>query len=174
MSKFNKIYEFDYHLFGQVRKSRPIFRYKKSLDCSSHNNKYLFSSHLTSTLLQNVTVTMTSVSGHLLGLEFKAPFQKWYVQTQILIFCLFRDLKQYWQHNIFPAGTVAILFCYLTQRLKSIVRITWHRSRYLLLFFLQKFKNRCVVYECMNKSMSYKSVANIVNIFSTCFYYLAQ
>lgn len=34
-----------------------------------------------SLLLQNVTVTMTSVSGHLLGLEFKAPFQKWLVKT---------------------------------------------------------------------------------------------
>ncbi|TMS15658.1 DNA topoisomerase 3-alpha [Larimichthys crocea] len=51
MSKFNKIYEFEYNLFGQ-----------------------------------NVTVTMTSVSGHLLGLEFKAPFQKWHSCNPVLLF----------------------------------------------------------------------------------------
>ncbi|XP_054464313.1 LOW QUALITY PROTEIN: DNA topoisomerase 3-alpha [Anoplopoma fimbria] len=51
MSKFNKIYEFEYHLFGQ-----------------------------------DVTVTMTSVSGHLLGLEFKAQFQKWHSCNPVLLF----------------------------------------------------------------------------------------
>lgn len=51
MSKFNKIYEFEYHLFGQ-----------------------------------NVTVTMTSVSGHLLALEFKAQFQKWHSCNPVLLF----------------------------------------------------------------------------------------
>uniref|UniRef100_A0A3Q3VNE3 DNA topoisomerase n=1 Tax=Mola mola TaxID=94237 RepID=A0A3Q3VNE3_MOLML len=51
LSKFNKIYEFEYHLFGQ-----------------------------------NVTVTMTSVSGHLLGLEFKAPFQKWHSCNPVMLF----------------------------------------------------------------------------------------
>ncbi|XP_040046207.2 DNA topoisomerase 3-alpha [Gasterosteus aculeatus] len=51
MSKFNKIYEFEYHLFGQ-----------------------------------NVTVTMTSVSGHLLGQEFKAQFQKWHSCNPVLLF----------------------------------------------------------------------------------------
>ncbi|XP_068192543.1 DNA topoisomerase 3-alpha [Antennarius striatus] len=51
LSKFNKIYEYEYHLFGQ-----------------------------------NVTVTMTSVSGHLLALEFKAPFQKWYSCNPVLLF----------------------------------------------------------------------------------------
>uniref|UniRef100_A0A087Y9R3 DNA topoisomerase n=1 Tax=Poecilia formosa TaxID=48698 RepID=A0A087Y9R3_POEFO len=50
-SKFNKIYEYEYNLFGQ-----------------------------------NVTVTMTSVSGHLLGLEFKAPFQKWHSCSPVLLF----------------------------------------------------------------------------------------
>ncbi|XP_038165343.1 DNA topoisomerase 3-alpha [Cyprinodon tularosa] len=50
-SKFNKIYEYEYQLFGQ-----------------------------------NVTVTMTSVSGHLLGLEFKAPFQKWHSCNPVLLF----------------------------------------------------------------------------------------
>ncbi|XP_070703799.1 DNA topoisomerase 3-alpha [Pempheris klunzingeri] len=51
MSKFNKIYEYEYHLFGQ-----------------------------------NVTVTMTSVSGHLLAMEFKAPFQKWHSCNPVLLF----------------------------------------------------------------------------------------
>ncbi|XP_033827108.1 DNA topoisomerase 3-alpha [Periophthalmus magnuspinnatus] len=51
LSKFNKIYEFEYQLFGQ-----------------------------------NVTVTMTSVSGHLLGLEFKSPFQKWHSCNPVLLF----------------------------------------------------------------------------------------
>ncbi|XP_029688056.1 DNA topoisomerase 3-alpha [Takifugu rubripes] len=51
MSKFNKIYEYEYHLFGQ-----------------------------------NVTVLMTSVSGHLLGLEFKTPFQKWHSCSPVLLF----------------------------------------------------------------------------------------
>ncbi|XP_053194618.1 DNA topoisomerase 3-alpha isoform X1 [Scomber japonicus] len=51
LSKFNKIYEYEYHLFGQ-----------------------------------NVTVSMTSVSGHLLGLEFKAPYQKWHSCSPVLLF----------------------------------------------------------------------------------------
>uniref|UniRef100_A0A665TQN7 DNA topoisomerase n=1 Tax=Echeneis naucrates TaxID=173247 RepID=A0A665TQN7_ECHNA len=51
LSKFNKIYEYEYNLFGQ-----------------------------------NVTVTMTSVSGHLLGLQFKAQFQKWHSCNPVLLF----------------------------------------------------------------------------------------
>uniref|UniRef100_A0A3Q3FX97 DNA topoisomerase n=1 Tax=Labrus bergylta TaxID=56723 RepID=A0A3Q3FX97_9LABR len=51
MSKFNKIYEYEYHLLGQ-----------------------------------DVTITMTSVSGHLLGLEFKAQFQKWHSCNPVLLF----------------------------------------------------------------------------------------
>ncbi|XP_041673326.1 DNA topoisomerase 3-alpha [Cheilinus undulatus] len=51
MSKFNKIYEYEYHLFGQ-----------------------------------DVAITMTSVSGHLLALEFKAPFQKWHSCNPVLLF----------------------------------------------------------------------------------------
>ncbi|MBN3306928.1 TOP3A topoisomerase, partial [Amia calva] len=50
-SRFNKIYEYEYHLFGQ-----------------------------------NVTVSMTSVSGHLLALEFKAPFQKWHSCNPVMLF----------------------------------------------------------------------------------------
>ncbi|XP_029432031.1 DNA topoisomerase 3-alpha [Rhinatrema bivittatum] len=50
-SKFNKIYEFEYHMFGQ-----------------------------------NVSVTMTSVSGHLLALEFKTPFQKWHSCNPLSLF----------------------------------------------------------------------------------------
>ncbi|XP_017272283.1 DNA topoisomerase 3-alpha [Kryptolebias marmoratus] len=51
MSKFNKIYEYEYHLFGQT-----------------------------------VTVITTSVSGHLLALEFKAPFKKWHSCNPVLLF----------------------------------------------------------------------------------------
>ncbi|XP_043945526.1 DNA topoisomerase 3-alpha isoform X2 [Protopterus annectens] len=51
LSKFNKIYEYEYHLLGQ-----------------------------------NVTVVMTSVSGHLLALEFKAPFQKWHSCNPVTLF----------------------------------------------------------------------------------------
>lgn len=51
LSKFNKIYEYEYHLFGQ-----------------------------------DVLVTMTSVSGHLLGLEFKPPYQKWHSCNPVLLF----------------------------------------------------------------------------------------
>ncbi|TSK31307.1 DNA topoisomerase 3-alpha [Bagarius yarrelli] len=50
-SVYNKIYEYEYNLFGQ-----------------------------------SVTVCMTSVSGHLLGLEFKAPFQKWHSCNPVLLF----------------------------------------------------------------------------------------
>lgn len=50
-SVYNKIYEYEYNLFGQ-----------------------------------NVTVCMTSVSGHLLALEFKAPFQKWHSCNPVLLF----------------------------------------------------------------------------------------
>ncbi|XP_078096496.1 DNA topoisomerase 3-alpha [Mustelus asterias] len=51
LSKFNKIYEYDYHLFGQ-----------------------------------NVAIVMTSVSGHLLELEFKSPFQKWHSCNPVTLF----------------------------------------------------------------------------------------
>lgn len=51
LSVYNKLYEFEYNLFGQ-----------------------------------NVTVCMTSVSGHLLALEFKAQFQKWHSCNPVLLF----------------------------------------------------------------------------------------
>ncbi|XP_063075236.1 DNA topoisomerase 3-alpha [Engraulis encrasicolus] len=51
LSVYNKLYEYEYNLFGQ-----------------------------------NVTVTMTSVSGHLLGLEFKSQFQKWHSCNPVLLF----------------------------------------------------------------------------------------
>ncbi|KAL0992506.1 hypothetical protein UPYG_G00094240 [Umbra pygmaea] len=51
LSVYNKLYEFEYNLFGQ-----------------------------------NVTVCMTSVSGHLLCLEFKAPFSKWHSCNPVLLF----------------------------------------------------------------------------------------
>uniref|UniRef100_A0A8K9VEL3 DNA topoisomerase n=1 Tax=Oncorhynchus mykiss TaxID=8022 RepID=A0A8K9VEL3_ONCMY len=51
LSVYNKLYEFEYNLFGR-----------------------------------NVTVCMTSVSGHLLGLEFKAQFQKWHSCNPVLLF----------------------------------------------------------------------------------------
>ncbi|XP_074866357.1 DNA topoisomerase 3-alpha [Carettochelys insculpta] len=50
-SKFNKIYEYDYHMFGQ-----------------------------------NVTVVMTSVSGHLLAHDFKMPFRKWHSCNPLVLF----------------------------------------------------------------------------------------
>ncbi|KAG5832859.1 hypothetical protein ANANG_G00295660 [Anguilla anguilla] len=50
-SVYNKIYEYEYHLFGQ-----------------------------------DLTVSMTSVSGHLLGLEFTSAFQKWHSCNPVLLF----------------------------------------------------------------------------------------
>ncbi|XP_004713017.1 DNA topoisomerase 3-alpha isoform X1 [Echinops telfairi] len=51
LSKFNKIYEFEYHLFGQ-----------------------------------NVTMVMTSVSGHLLAHDFQVPFRKWQSCNPLVLF----------------------------------------------------------------------------------------
>ncbi|XP_006875592.1 PREDICTED: DNA topoisomerase 3-alpha [Chrysochloris asiatica] len=50
-SKFNKIYEFDYHLYGQ-----------------------------------NVTMVMTSVSGHLLAHDFRMQFRKWHSCNPLVLF----------------------------------------------------------------------------------------
>ncbi|XP_062444554.1 DNA topoisomerase 3-alpha isoform X2 [Rhea pennata] len=50
-SKFNKIYEYDYQMFGQ-----------------------------------NVTMVMTSVSGHLLAHDFKMPFRKWHSCNPLALF----------------------------------------------------------------------------------------
>uniref|UniRef100_A0A452TIM2 DNA topoisomerase n=1 Tax=Ursus maritimus TaxID=29073 RepID=A0A452TIM2_URSMA len=50
-SKFNKIYEFDYHLYGQ-----------------------------------NVTMIMTSVSGHLLAHDFQMQFRKWHSCNPLVLF----------------------------------------------------------------------------------------
>lgn len=51
LSKFNKIYEFDYHLYGQ-----------------------------------NVTMIMTSVSGHLLAHDFQTQFRKWQSCNPLVLF----------------------------------------------------------------------------------------
>lgn len=51
LSKFNKIYEFDYHLYGQ-----------------------------------NVTMIMTSVSGHLLAHDFQMRFRKWQSCNPLVLF----------------------------------------------------------------------------------------
>ncbi|XP_032125037.1 DNA topoisomerase 3-alpha isoform X3 [Sapajus apella] len=51
LSKFNKIYEFDYHLYGQ-----------------------------------NVTMVMTSVSGHLLAHDFQMQFRKWQSCNPLVLF----------------------------------------------------------------------------------------
>uniref|UniRef100_A0A2K5P2D2 DNA topoisomerase n=1 Tax=Cercocebus atys TaxID=9531 RepID=A0A2K5P2D2_CERAT len=51
LSKFNKIYEFDYHLYGQ-----------------------------------NVTMVMTSVSGHLLAHDFRMQFRKWQSCNPLVLF----------------------------------------------------------------------------------------
>ncbi|XP_059126802.1 DNA topoisomerase 3-alpha isoform X1 [Peromyscus eremicus] len=51
LSKFNKIYEFDYHLYGQ-----------------------------------NVTMIMTSVSGHLLAHDFQMKFRKWHSCNPLVLF----------------------------------------------------------------------------------------
>ncbi|XP_036596629.1 DNA topoisomerase 3-alpha [Trichosurus vulpecula] len=51
LSKFNKIYEFDYQLYGQ-----------------------------------NVTMVMTSVSGHLLAHDFQMPFRKWQSCNPLVLF----------------------------------------------------------------------------------------
>ncbi|KAF7691107.1 DNA topoisomerase 3-alpha [Silurus meridionalis] len=64
-SVYNKIYEYEYNLFGQ-----------------------------------NVTVCMTSVSGHLLGLEFKAPFQKWHSCNPVLLFDA--EVEKYCPENFVP------------------------------------------------------------------------
>uniref|UniRef100_A0A8C1ZDN9 DNA topoisomerase n=1 Tax=Cyprinus carpio TaxID=7962 RepID=A0A8C1ZDN9_CYPCA len=64
-SVYNKIYEYEYHLFGQ-----------------------------------NVTVSMTSVSGHLLSLEFKAPFQKWHSCNPVLLFDA--EVEKYCPENFTP------------------------------------------------------------------------
>ncbi|KAI7803718.1 putative DNA topoisomerase 3-alpha [Triplophysa rosa] len=64
-SVYNKIYEYEYNLFGQ-----------------------------------NVTVSMTSVSGHLLGLEFKAPFQKWHSCNPVLLFDA--EVEKYCPDNFVP------------------------------------------------------------------------
>ena len=74
MSKFNKIYEYEYHLFGQVSKYSEMI---KPVPMHLNMGPFMFRIFV-SIPHQNVTVAMTSVSGHLLGLEFKAPFQKWY------------------------------------------------------------------------------------------------
>lgn len=64
-SVYNKIYEYEYNLFGQ-----------------------------------NVSVSMTSVSGHLLALEFKAPFQKWHSCNPVLLFDA--EVEKYCPENFVP------------------------------------------------------------------------
>uniref|UniRef100_A0A673IDN2 DNA topoisomerase n=1 Tax=Sinocyclocheilus rhinocerous TaxID=307959 RepID=A0A673IDN2_9TELE len=86
-SVYNKIYEYEYHLFGQ-----------------------------------NATVSMTSVSGHLLSLEFKAPFQKCglkpfkpsslklSLKSKVLCFFVFVVFTHF-TFNIFELNTRSALQC---------------------------------------------------------------
>lgn len=62
LSKFNKIYEFDYHLYGQ-----------------------------------NVTMIMTSVSGHLLAHDFQMQYRKWQSCNPLLLFEA--DIEKYCPEN---------------------------------------------------------------------------
>nr|XP_033819211.1 DNA topoisomerase 3-alpha isoform X1 [Geotrypetes seraphini] len=81
-SRFNKIYEFEYHMLGQ-----------------------------------NVSVAMTSVSGHLLALEFKTPFQKWHscnpltlFDAEVEKFCPdnFVDIKRTLEREVRPCQALVI------------------------------------------------------------------
>ncbi|XP_060059192.1 DNA topoisomerase 3-alpha isoform X2 [Erinaceus europaeus] len=62
LSKFNKIYEFDYHLYGQ-----------------------------------NVTMIMTSVSGHLLTHDFQMQYRKWQSCNPLVLFEA--DIEKYCPEN---------------------------------------------------------------------------
>nr|KAF6274318.1 DNA topoisomerase III alpha [Myotis myotis] len=77
LSKFNKIYEFDYHLCGQ-----------------------------------NVTMIMTSVSGHLLAHDFQMQFRKWSVQ-----FLGETELSDYYSRAAIPLSS-------LKQKLRSTAQRT--------------------------------------------------
>ncbi|XP_070811476.1 DNA topoisomerase 3-alpha isoform X1 [Pituophis catenifer annectens] len=82
MSKFNKIYEFQYHLFNQ-----------------------------------NVTLIMTSVSGHLLAHDFKAPFRKWHSCNPLVLFDAeiekfcpenYMDIKRTLEREVQPCQALVI------------------------------------------------------------------
>ncbi|KAM3826915.1 DNA topoisomerase 3-alpha isoform 1-T1 [Vipera latastei] len=82
MSKFNKIYEFQYHLFNQ-----------------------------------NVTLIMTSVSGHLLTHDFKAPFRKWHSCNPLVLFDAeiekfcpenYMDIKRTLEREVQPCQALVI------------------------------------------------------------------
>ncbi|XP_026539049.1 DNA topoisomerase 3-alpha-like [Notechis scutatus] len=82
MSKYNKIYEFQYHLFNQ-----------------------------------NVTLIMTSVSGHLLAHDFKAPFRKWHSCNPLVLFDAeiekfcpenYMDIKRTLEREVQPCQALVI------------------------------------------------------------------
>ncbi|XP_055450078.1 DNA topoisomerase 3-alpha isoform X2 [Psammomys obesus] len=69
LSKFNKIYEFDYHLYGQ-----------------------------------NVTMIMTSVSGHLLAHDFQMKFRKWQSCNPLVLFEA--EIEKYCPENFIDIKTL--------------------------------------------------------------------
>ncbi|XP_050019660.1 DNA topoisomerase 3-alpha isoform X2 [Alexandromys fortis] len=69
LSKFNKIYEFDYHLYGQ-----------------------------------NVTMIMTSVSGHLLAHDFQMRFRKWQSCNPLVLFEA--EIEKYCPENFVDIKTL--------------------------------------------------------------------
>ncbi|XP_035316190.1 DNA topoisomerase 3-alpha isoform X2 [Cricetulus griseus] len=69
LSKFNKIYEFDYHLYGQ-----------------------------------NVTMIMTSVSGHLLAHDFQMRFRKWQSCNPLVLFEA--EIEKYCPENFIDIKTL--------------------------------------------------------------------
>ncbi|XP_070617542.1 DNA topoisomerase 3-alpha [Erythrolamprus reginae] len=82
MSVYNKIYEFQYHLFNQ-----------------------------------NVTLIMTSVSGHLLSRDFKAPFRKWHSCNPLVLFDAeiekfcpenYMDIKRTLEREVRPCQALVI------------------------------------------------------------------
>ncbi|KAJ7305990.1 hypothetical protein JRQ81_010356 [Phrynocephalus forsythii] len=81
-SKYNKIYECQYHLFGR-----------------------------------NVTVVMTSVSGHLLTQDFKLPFRKWHSCNPLVLFDAdiekfcpenYMDIKRTLEREVQPCQALVI------------------------------------------------------------------
>lgn len=75
-----------------------------------------------SCFLQNVTVVMTSVSGHLLAHDFKMPFRKWFVSATLGVVvvagCIYNSSA-----NHFNLG------CKIYRELSPILLRFWSKSR---------------------------------------------
>lgn len=112
MSKFNKIYEFEYHLFGQVRKSSQFITDLCPLSLEFYLVSFCPCAAPECDCYNDISVRPPAGTG------VQSTLPEMVSKNTVFNFvCLFYTLYEVILNvHFLPIGTVAILLCYLTLR----------------------------------------------------------